>query len=91
MVRLLIFLGLLCLAALGLAWLADHPGQVVLTWGGYRIEASASVALGVVVALAVVIAILWGIIRFVFRIPSLVTLARRGAGARKGSRLCRAA
>src|SRR5579885_3498748 len=84
MVRLLIFLGLLCLAALGLAWLADHPGQVVLTWGGYRIEASASVALGVVVALAVVIAILWGIIRFVFRIPSLVTLARRARRREKG-------
>src|SRR5579883_1590400 len=84
MVRLLIFLGLLCLAALGLAWLADHPGQVVLTWGGYRIEASASVALGVVVALAVVIASLWGIIRFVFRIPSLVTLARRARRREKG-------
>ena len=26
--RLLLFLALLCLAALGLAWLADHPGQV---------------------------------------------------------------
>ncbi|HLH51159.1 MAG TPA: heme biosynthesis HemY N-terminal domain-containing protein [Roseiarcus sp.] len=84
MVRLVIFLGLLCLAALGLAWLADHPGQVELTWGGYHIQASAMVALGFVVALAIVIAILWGIIRFVFRIPSLVTLARRARRREKG-------
>ncbi len=52
MVRLLIFLLLLCAAALGLTWLADHPGQVELTWAGYRIEASAMVALGFVVVLA---------------------------------------
>lgn len=84
MVRLVIFLGLLCLAALGLAWLADHPGQVELTWGGYHIQASAMIALGFVVALAIVIAILWGIIRFVFRIPSLVTLARRARRREKG-------
>ena len=84
MVRLVIFLALLCLVALGLTWLADHPGEVVLTWGGYRAQASASVALGVVVALAIVVAFLWGIIRFVFRIPSLVTLARRARRREKG-------
>jgi HemY protein len=84
MVRLLIFLALLCLVALGLTWLADHPGEVVLTWGDHRAKASASVALGIVVALAIVIAIAWGVIRFVFRIPSLVTLARRARRREKG-------
>jgi HemY protein len=42
------------------------------------------VALGLVVALAFVIALIWGIIRFVFRIPSLVTLARRMRRRDKG-------
>jgi HemY protein len=84
MARLLLFLVLLCAAALGLAWLADHPGPVDLVWGGYKIEASAMVALGFVVALALVIALVWGIIRFVFRIPSLVTLARRMRRRDKG-------
>ena len=84
MARLLLFLVFLCAVALGLAWLADHPGQVDLIWGGYRIEASAMVALGFVVALALVIAIIWGIIRFVFRVPSLVTLARRMRRRDKG-------
>jgi HemY protein len=82
--RLLLFLALLCLAALGLAWLADHPGQVGVTWGGYRVETSLMVALGGVVALAIVIALVWGIIRFVFRIPSIVTLANRARRREKG-------
>jgi len=82
--RLLLFLALLCLAALGLAWLADHPGQVGVTWGGYRVETSLMVALGAVVALAIVIALIWGIVRFVFRIPSIVTLANRARRREKG-------
>jgi HemY protein len=84
MVRLLIFLALLCGAAIGLAWLADHPGQVEATWGGYRIEASAMAALGFVAAAAVALSILWAIIRFIFRLPSLVSLARRARRREKG-------
>jgi HemY protein len=84
MVRLLLFLALLCLAALGLTWFADHPGEVGLTWQGYRVETSLMVAAVVVVALAFVIALIWGVIRFVFRIPSLVSLANRARRREKG-------
>src|SRR5271169_1872782 len=84
MVRLLIFLALLCAVALGLAWLADHPGQVEVTWGGYRIEASAMAGLGFVAAAAVALSVLWAIIRFIFRLPSLVSLARRARRREKG-------
>ncbi|HYC24966.1 MAG TPA: heme biosynthesis HemY N-terminal domain-containing protein [Roseiarcus sp.] len=84
MVRLLIFLALLGAAALGLTWLADHPGQVEMTWGGYRIEASVMVAMGFVVALAIALGFVWAIIRFSFRLPSLVSLARRARRREKG-------
>ena len=84
MVRVLLFLALLCLASLGLAWLANQPGQVDLTLAGYHVETSLIWALGGVVALAIVIALLWGIIRFVFRIPSLVSLAKRARRREKG-------
>ena len=84
MVRLLLFLALLCLAALGLAWLHDQPGQVTLNLPGYRVETSLTAAIGAVVALAVVIALLWGLVRFVFRLPSLVALASRARRREKG-------
>ena len=84
MVRLLLLLALLCLAALGLSWLADHPGQVGMTWQGYRVETSLMAAMGGVVVLAIVIGALWALIRFVFRLPSLVSLANRARRSEKG-------
>src|SRR5271163_3629786 len=84
MFRLLIFLAALALAAWGLSWLANNPGDVTLTWRGVEYQASLMLALGAVAALAILIALLWGIIRFVFRIPSLVSLASRARRREKG-------
>src|SRR5258708_8855912 len=84
MVRLLLFLAVLCALALGISWLADQPDYVVLTSHGKNFQVSLLFATGVVIALAFVIAALWGIIRFVFRIPSLVSLANRARRREKG-------
>ena len=37
MVRIILFLVLIALAAAGAAWVAEQPGDVVLSWGGMRI------------------------------------------------------
>jgi HemY protein len=84
MFRVTLFLVLIGAAALGLTWLADHPGQIQLLWGGYRIEASAMVGLGFVLLLAILVAIAWAILRFVFKIPSLFSIARRARRREKG-------
>ena len=84
MVRLLVFLALLCAVALGMNWVADQPGHVVLTSQGKNFEVSLFFATGVVIALAFVIAAAWGVFRFVFRIPSLVSLANRARRREKG-------
>ena len=52
MVRLLLFLVLLALAAYGLAWLAENPGDVALTFHGVEYDVSLMVAIAVVVGLA---------------------------------------
>ena len=49
MIRVVIFLAAIAALALGAAWLADRPGDVVITWLGYRIETSVMVLLGFVV------------------------------------------
>lgn len=41
-VRILLWLIGLMALAVGAAWLADHPGAVVIDWGSYRIETSAA-------------------------------------------------
>ena len=77
MFRLLIFLAVLALAAAGLSWLADNPGDVTLTWRGVEYQVSLMLALGAVAALALALSIMWGLLRFVFRVPSLVSLSAR--------------
>jgi HemY protein len=84
MVRLLLFLVLLALGAYGLAWLAENPGDVALTFHGVEYDVSLMVAIAIVVGLAIVIALAWGVIRFVFRLPSLMSLARKARRREKG-------
>ncbi len=84
MIRLLLFLAALALAAYGLTWLAENPGEVTLAWRGVEYNTSLMVALGVVAGLAIVLALAWGVVRFVFRIPSLVSLAAKARRREKG-------
>jgi HemY protein len=86
MVRLLIFLAALALAAWGLTWLANNPGVVDVTWQGQEYEVSLLFALGAILALAIVLAIVWGVLRFVFRLPSLVSIGARARKREKGFR-----
>ena len=52
MIRVVIFLLVAALLALGFAWFADRPGEVAVTWLGYRIETSLLVAAFAVALLA---------------------------------------
>jgi HemY protein len=80
--RVVIFLVVIGLLALGAVWLEDRPGEVMITWLGYRIETSVmDLAMGVL-ALVVVAVLLWSGIRALIRSPGLVgghLRARRGA------------
>ncbi len=57
--RALAFLALLALAAYGAVWLADRPGVVTVTWGGYELATSLAAALVGVMVLAVVLGFVW--------------------------------
>ena len=71
MLRILVFLGGLALIAFGIAWIADRPGDIVLTWQGYHVETSVGVGLPFLVA-AITIAVVWGVVRFLLRSPRLM-------------------
>ena len=58
MIRIILFLVLIALAAAGAAWVADQTGDVVLSWGGWRAETTLPVfvlALGIVVVAATMV------------------------------------
>ena len=74
MIRVLLFLALVALAAFGFVWIADRPGNIAITWQGRQIETSvmvAAVALVVVVVLAIM---LWSIVRNILRSPDLIAI-----------------
>ncbi len=84
MFRLLILLAAVALAAWGLMWLADHPGVATVTWGGVEYKFSLTIAVAAVAAIAILWSIAWGLLRFVFRIPSLMSIAARARRREKG-------
>ncbi len=84
MVRVLFFLVVLVALALGLAWLIDRPGEVTLNWEGYRIETSFLAELGILLAVVAALVIVWNILRFSFRLPPTISVARRARRREKG-------
>ncbi len=74
MLRIIAFFIVLLAAALGLGWLADRPGEVMLTWQGQRYEVTLMTALGGVFLLGVAMIFFWSLFRIVLRLPSIVAL-----------------
>lgn len=83
MIRVIIFLIVVGLLALGVVWLADRPGEVMIVWQGLRIETSVMVLGAAVVAAMVVVLILWAVLRAVLRSPWML---RQHLHRRRGER-----
>ncbi|MBM6593751.1 heme biosynthesis protein HemY [Microvirga pudoricolor] len=81
--RALVFIGLLCVAAFGAVWLADRPGTVLVTFGGYEVQTSVSVAAIALIGVAIALALLWAVVSGLLNLPSRLTFASR---ARRRSR-----
>jgi HemY protein len=84
MIRALIFVALLAVVAGAAAWLADRPGEVEIVWLGHRISTSVAVALVGVAALAFAIMATWTVIRFMLKLPDLITLTSRARRRTRG-------
>ncbi|MGY4255563.1 HemY protein [Bradyrhizobium sp. USDA 4516] len=75
MIRIILFLLLIALAAAGAAWMADQPGDLVLNWGGLRFTSKQPMyLLGLVVVVAMVAGV---ILRGLWKIPSHIRRGRR--------------
>lgn len=84
MLRVVVFLIVLGLIAAGFAWVADRPGDIVLTWQGYRVETSLMVAGVALIGLVIAAILLWSILRAIVRTPENVSLFFRHRRAMKG-------
>ena len=73
MIRVLIYLVIVALLAFGAVWLAERPGDVVITWQGERVETSVMVLMAAAAAVAVAAVVLWSIVRAIVRSPDAVS------------------
>src|SRR5262245_34844051 len=81
MIRVVFYLVVVGLLACAAVWLADRPGDVVITWQNRHIETSVMVLAVAVVIVAVLAAMLWTIVRAIGRAPDVLWLylrTRRG-------------
>jgi HemY protein len=84
MIRVLLFLAVIALAALGIDWLIDRPGSITLVWQGWQIETTVAVALFAVLALTAVLLILWWLLTSIFQIPEAIAGVMRGRRRKRG-------
>jgi HemY protein len=82
--RALVSLALLAIAAVGAVWLAEQPGDVLITWRGYEYGVSVAVAATLVVGFAVALALLILAFRFLVRLPNRMNFASRARRRAKG-------
>lgn len=83
MIRLLTSLAVLAAFALGLAWLADQPGEVTVPWQGKTYHLPPAKAAIFLLAVFVVLLLAWGLLRTLWRLPRA---ARRAQRKRKRAR-----
>jgi HemY protein len=74
MIRILFFLIVVFVLGLGFAWLADRPGDLVVTFGGYQYEITLMVAAVAVTAVVAAIMIVWWLTKAIWTSP--YTIAR---------------
>ena len=69
MIRIVLFLLLTALTAYGAAWVADQAGDVTLTWGGWRVEATLPVFALALCILILAALLAWSLLSALVRTP----------------------
>ena len=73
MIRLLVFLAVVFALGLGFAWLADRPGDMVVTFNGYQYQVTLMVAAVAIVAVVAAVMIVWWLIKSLWNSPYTIT------------------
>ncbi|RCW84294.1 heme biosynthesis protein HemY [Phyllobacterium bourgognense] len=83
MIRILFFLLVVLLLGVGFAWLADRPGDLVVTLGGMQYKVTLMVAASAIVAIVAAVMLTWWVVKSLVTSPYTL---RRHFRARKRDR-----
>jgi HemY protein len=84
MIRIVIFLVVVGILALGIGWLADRPGEITVLWMGMRIETSVMVAIFAIAIVTALLIFFWSVLRAIVQAPDLFALFLRNRRGAKG-------
>ncbi len=71
--RILFFLLVVFALGLGFAWLAERPGEIVVTFAGYQYQATLMVAAVAVTAIVAAAMILWWLVKSIWNSPYTIS------------------
>ncbi|MFY9736132.1 MAG: heme biosynthesis HemY N-terminal domain-containing protein, partial [Rhodoplanes sp.] len=86
MIRVLLFFIGVAALALGAVWLADRPGDIAITWLGYRIETSVMVGAAALALLIAASILVWSILNGIVRAPKTFSAFRSNRRTNRGYR-----
>lgn len=72
MIRILTYVALIFLLAWGFAWLADRPGEMMISWQGMEYQVSLMVAVAAIVSLIAAVMFVWWLLRTLLRSPDII-------------------
>lgn len=72
MFRILFYFLLIFALGLGFAWLAERPGDLIVTFGGYRYEVTLMVAAVLLVGIVAAVMITWWLLKSIWYSPKTV-------------------
>ncbi|MER8378303.1 MULTISPECIES: heme biosynthesis protein HemY [unclassified Mesorhizobium] len=73
MIRILAFLAVVFALGLGFAWLADRPGEMLVTFNGYQYQVSLMVAAVAIVAVVAAVMIVWWLVKALWTSPYTIS------------------
>ena len=73
MIRIIFFLLVVFALGLGFAWLADRPGELVVTFQGYEYQVSLMVAAVAITAIVAAVMILWWLVKAIWTSPYTIS------------------
>ncbi len=84
MLRLLLYLLVVGVVGAAAAWLAGNPGNLAITWLGYRIETSVFIAIAALLLAMAAALTLWSALRGIFGAPGRVMARMRASREQRG-------
>lgn len=84
MIRIIIFLIIIAIAAFAATWVGDQPGDVAISWGGWRAETTLPVFVLGLTLLALAAIAVWSVLRNLWQAPQRLQRRRRERRVARG-------